>query len=86
MTDLMQALYIFAQEHRVMDYLHDDPEYRDAKRCADKREQTLQASLTSEQASWLDDLLGEQRIYMSAENEAAFLAGFSMAMELNRQS
>lgn len=69
-----------------MNYLHDDREYHDAQRFADKREQTLRAALAAEQISWLDDLLGEQRIYMSAENEAAFLAGFSIAMELSRLS
>ncbi|MGN0985345.1 MAG: hypothetical protein ACI4OU_02530 [Candidatus Enterenecus sp.] len=84
MTDLMQTLYCFAQENRITGYLEGDSEYHSACRCAEKRKQLLLAALTPEQAGWLDDLLGELQLSCWAETEAAFRAGFAMAMELSR--
>ena len=84
MTDLMQALYCFARENRITGYLEGDSQYHSVCRCAEKRERLLRAALTPEQAGWLDDLLDEQSIARSAELEAAFQAGFAMALELSR--
>lgn len=84
MTDLMNALYIFAQERRVMAYLHDDREYHDAQRYVEKRLEQFRETLSPEQFSQLEILLDEQLTVFSAEADAYFQAGFSIAMELNR--
>lgn len=84
MTDLIETLYQFAQENRIAKYLYYDNEYRDSAECADKGEQALRATLTEEQNKRLDALLGKQFICHSAELEAIFQAGFSMALELIR--
>ena len=84
MTDLMENLYCFAQENRVAKYLYYDTEYRDSLECASKGEQALRATLTEEQNERLDALFGERLICHSAELEAIFQSGFSMALELVR--
>lgn len=85
MSKLMQALYCYAQEHLVAGYLHADEEYRSSRRYADKQETALRNALTPELTNLLDDFLGEQLIFLAAENEAAFRAGFVLATELWRQ-
>lgn len=82
MTDIVEALYIFAQEKRIPKYIYNHTEYQDATKCASKCEQTLRATLTDEQNRRLDALLDERLTYHTAELEAVFQAGFSMALEL----
>ncbi len=82
MTDLMQALYTFAQKNHAAKHLSCDMEYQDSVDCARKGEQALRATLTADQNERLDALFGEQFIYHSAELEAMFQSGFSMALNL----
>lgn len=86
MTETMNALYSYAQDRRIMKYLRDDREYYRAERCADKWEEQLREKLSPEQLSQLDALLDERLTAHAAELEASFQVGFSMALELNRQS
>ena len=84
MTAWMDLLIQYAQSDLMQGYLCRDREYQDAKDCAQKQEQSLRACLTPEQTQILDNLLGEQQIVHWAMMDAAFQAGFSLAMELNR--
>lgn len=84
MTDLMQALFQYAQEHRVMEYLDRDSEYRNALRCSEKQRLLLQDSLTPQQTAHLDSLLSERDLVCFAQLQAIFQAAFSMALELSR--
>ena len=45
MTDAMQVLYGYAQDYIVRSLLDQEPEYREALRCAEKREEHFRAQL-----------------------------------------
>lgn len=84
MTDLMDALYTYAQENRMMDYLSRDKEYRQSSHYIEQHTEALRTVLPPEQAALLDKLLGEQLVSHLSELQAIFLSGFSMALELFR--
>ena len=85
MTDLMQALYTFAQKNHAAKQLSCDMEYQDSVDCARKGEQALRATLTADQNERLDALLGEQFIYHSAELEAMFPVSYTHLDVYKRQ-
>ena len=82
MTDLVNALYVFAQKYRVGRYLFDDPEYRSAETYAGEWEARLREALPPEHLSWLKALMDNQSVAHSIEVEAAFQAGLAMGLEL----
>lgn len=82
MQPLVDALYFYAQEHRVMDYL----QIREYRRCSSGLEEEwdkFRTALTAEQGR-LEVLLARQFETGCLEDRASFLAGVSVGLELAR--
>ena len=80
---LVDALYFYAQEHRVMDYL----QIREYRRCSSGLEEEwdkFRTALTAEQGRRLEVLLARQFETGCLEDRASFLAGVSVGLELAR--
>ena len=84
MTDLIDILYSYAQDHEVEALLAQDDEYKECVRCTRKQETRLRVSLGKELVGMLDDFLDEQKLLQFKEEEAHFRAGFWVALELTR--
>lgn len=84
MTELMEALFHYAQEHSLAALLAEEGEYRSSVRCAEQQEERLRAALDEPATARLDALLGELELAGWIEERAAFRAGFRMALELAR--
>lgn len=84
MTDPMEALYAYAQEYMIRALLARQPEYTDALRHADSREDQLRALLDGTAREQLEALLDEQSQRDSYWGQAQFCAGFRLALELTR--
>lgn len=84
MTELMEVLYTYAQEHDMAAFLVQDEEYEQCDRYAGERETKLQAVLNSEESADLKALLEERELQQFIRERAAFSAGFRLALELTR--
>lgn len=84
MTELMEILYSYAQDHEVEALLARDDEYKESVRCTRKQETRLRASLDKGSEDILNEFLGEQKLLQFKEEEAHFRAGFRMALALTR--
>ena len=84
MTDLMDILYSFAQDHEIEALLVKDDKYQESVRCTRGQEDGLRAVLDETAANILDDFLEEQRLLQFVQEEVCFWAGFRMALELTR--
>lgn len=84
MTELMEALYVYAQEHGMAAFLVQEPEYEQCERYALEREEKLRAALKPDDAADLKALLDERDLQRFIRERAAFSAGFRMALELAR--
>lgn len=84
MTDLMEALFVYAQEHSVAPLLAEEGAYRSSICCAERQEEQLRAALDEQTSARLDALLREQDLARWIEERAAFRAGFRLALELAR--
>ena len=83
MQSLIETLYFYAQEHRVMDYL----QIREYRRCSSGLEEEwdkFRTALTVEQGRRLEVLLARQFETGGLEDRASFLAGVSVGLELAR--
>ena len=76
---LVDALYFYAQEHRVMDYL----QIREYRRCSSGLEEEWDKFRTAQQGR-LEVLLARQFETGCLEDRASFLAGVSVGLELAR--
>ena len=84
MTDLMEALFAYAQEHSLAALLAEEGAYKSSVCCAEQQEEQLRAALDEQAAARLDALLGELELAGWIEERAAFRAGFRTALELAR--
>lgn len=84
MTDLMEALYVYAQEHDMAAFLVQETDYEQCDRYAGERETKLQAPLDAEESANLKALLDERDLQRFIRERAAFSAGFRMALNLTR--
>ena len=84
MTDLQRALYQFAQENRVYSLLHTD---RQALREGQKLVQEARTGLRAlgDKAAGLAEKMEDGMLLgFSIEQEAVFLAGLAIGLELGR--
>ena len=84
MTDVMEVLFQYAQEHMVRSLLNQECEYASVCLCVEKQEKTFLALLDDTIQKRYDDLRYEQNQLSSFYKRAAFCAGFRLAMELSR--
>ena len=83
MRSLIETLYFYAQENRVMDYLQ-ITEYRRLSSGLEEEWDDFRATLTAEQERRLGFLLARQFETGCLEDRASFLAGVSIGRELAR--
>ncbi len=81
MTDLMELLYEYAQDRRLVGFL-DHRAYEAAERMEEKNLTTLRANLSGEHLAMLERSRDAGRERHAMELEAMFLAAFSFAREL----
>lgn len=84
MTELMDILYSYAQDHMMRGLLDREPEYANVCHCADRQERALRELVEEESKEHLEDLLEERRLMAFFEQQALFCAGFQIALELTR--
>ena len=85
MTEPMEVLYQYAQEHMVLSLLRQEREYGCISRCVEEREEQLRALLEVEAGQCLEKLLKEQLRLASLQEQALFQSGFRLALELTRE-
>ena len=85
MTEPIQVLYTYAQEHILYALLAQEPEYKGASLHADRREAQLRTMLDGSAQKRLDAMLEEQKLCDFYRGQALFRAGFSLAVELMRE-
>ena len=84
MTDLQRVLYQFAQENRVYSLLHtDQQELREGQKLVQEARAGLRA-LGDEAAGLGEKMEDGMLLGFSIEQEAVFLAGMAMGLELGR--
>lgn len=84
MTDAMEVLFQYAQEHIVSALLHQQHEYASVRLCAEKQEKAFLALLDDTAQERYTHLQREQDLLSFFYEQAAFCAGFRLAMELSR--
>lgn len=84
MTEPMEVLYTYAQEHIVYALLEQESGYKNAMLYAKKQEAKLRDKLIFGSVEHLDKLLEEQKLCDFYRGQALFRAGFSLAVELMR--
>lgn len=84
MTDAMEVLFHYAQEHTIPALLAVDKTYLSGERCAEAQETALRSTLDQGGTTNLDAMLGEMDLVRTTELRAVFRAGFRLAMELGR--
>ena len=83
MQDLIDDLYAYAHQNRVTKYLQ-TPEYRRATDGLEEGWEDFRATLTDAQTQTLDVLLNQESDIEELEDEASFLAGISIGLDLGR--
>lgn len=84
MTEPMEVLYLYAQEHMIRALLAREPKYADALRHADSREEQVRALLDAPGREHLTALMDMQSQCDLYREQAQFSAGFRLALELTR--
>ena len=84
MTDLMEALFNYAQKHLLPGYLYQDEIYLASDRCAERQRELVRAALDKEGEGHLTNLIDELELVQFARDRAVFLCGFHLATELGR--
>ena len=84
MTDLQRALYKFAQENRVYSLLHTErQELREGQKLVQEARAGLRA-LGDKAAGLAEKMEDGMLLGFSIEQEAVFLAGLAIGLELGR--
>ncbi len=83
MTDAMDALFLYAQEHRIRPLLDEEPEFYSVVTCMERQDKSLRALLDEATKERFDKFLDEQALLDLFSERAAFRAGFQIAMELS---
>ena len=84
MSDTMEVLYAYAQEHLFPVYLCQDEIYEASDLCAQRQTELVRTALAQRDQIHLTDLLDELELTQFARDRAAFQAGFHLAAELTR--
>lgn len=84
MTDAMQALFLYAQEHLIRSLLDTEPEFDNVVSCVERQDNSFRALLDQATEERFDTFLAEQALLDLLNERAAFHAGFKIAMELGR--
>ena len=84
MSNAMEALFQYAQEHMVCSLLHQEQEYASVRLCAEKQEEAFLALLDDTAQERYDRLQKERDLLSTLYERALFRAGFRLAMELSR--
>lgn len=84
MTELLEVLYTYAQEHLLPAYLCQDQIYASSAPCAQRQTERLLAALTGEEQIYFKRLLDELELVQCARDRAAFRSGFRLALALAR--
>ena len=84
MTDIMEVLFQYADEHMLYSLLNQEPEYASAQLCIEKQEEAFLALLDDTLQERYDTLRDEQNLLSTFYERALFRAGFRLAMELSR--
>ena len=84
MTDVMEALFQYAQEHMVHSLLYQEHEYASVRLCTEKQEEAFLALLDDNAQKRYEHLQKEQDLLSFLYERALFRAGFRLAMELSR--
>ena len=84
MTDAMEALFQYTQEHMVHALLYRENDYANIRLCAEKQEEAFLALLDDAAQERYKHLQNEQDLLSSLYERALFRAGFRLAIELSR--
>ena len=84
MTDAMQALFLYAQEHLIRSLLDAEPEFNNVVSCVERQDTSFRALLDQTTEERFDKFLAEESLLDLLNEQAAFRAGFQIAMELSR--
>lgn len=84
MTDAMDALFLYAQEHRIRPLLDTEPEFSQVVLCLERQDKSFRALLDKETETCFEKFLSEQALLDLFNERAAFRAGFQIALELER--
>ena len=84
MTDAMEVLFLYAEEHMANSLLCQEQEYANVHQCVQKQQETFLASLSGDAQKRFDALLDEKNLLTSLYGRAMFRAGFRLALELGR--
>ena len=84
MTEPMEVLYKYAEEHMVCGLLKQEGEYADVRRCAEKGAQKLRALMGEAYEEQLEAWMDEQNLLAFFHGQALFQAGFRIALDLVR--
>lgn len=83
MQDLIDDLYAYAHQNRVTKYLQ-TPEYRQVTHGLEENWEHFRSTLSEVQRQKLDALLVQESEIEKLEDEASFLAGISIGLDLGR--
>lgn len=84
MTDLMEVLFKYSEEHLIRGLLEQKGEYPETSSYVEKGEEKLRALIGEEHREFVDALLEEQHLLTFFYEEAQFEAGFRVALALTR--
>lgn len=84
MTDAMEALFNYAQEHLTRALLEEEPEFHSVASCLERQDSSFRTLLDEETERRFQKFLDEQALFNLFNERAAFRAGFQLAMELGR--
>ena len=84
MTDAMEPLFQYAQEHMVHSLLLQEDKYDRAAQCSEAQREALRILLDQPAQNLLDSVLREKELFGFMHERALFRAGFRLAIELLR--
>lgn len=84
MPELLQILYNYARNHRMLLTLEQETQYMDSSVVSEKEYRKLQQLLSEESRAHLENYNGERVLQHSIELESIFRAGLSIGLELSR--
>lgn len=84
MTDAMDALFLYAQEHLIRPLLETEPDFRRTVACVERQDKSFRALLDKAAEERFDKFLSEQALLDLLTERAAFRAGFRTALALSR--
>lgn len=84
MTDLLKALYAYANENRMVYNREDRLQIKESNRVLDRLKQRLAEHMSEKDQELFESYIGEEELKECMEREAIFRAGLSIGLELSR--